>query len=171
MNIRISGGQFKGFKFNNPKSSDLRPTMESVRLAIFSILDSKFDGITDETVFLDLYSGTGIMGIEALSRGASRIDFVEKDRHVFKILEKNTALFHNAKITLHRNDAFHYLSRISSEKFDVIFADPPYFLSNDGITCVNGKMVKVNKGDWDKSKGIEKFCLQSSEQILLKNPV
>ena len=40
-----------------------------------------------------------------------------------------------------------------NKKFDMIFADPPYFLSNDGITCVNGKMVKVNKGDWDRVKG------------------
>ena len=79
MNIRISGGQFKGHKLNNKKSPDLRPTMESVRLAIFSILDSKFNGISDHAVFLDLYSGTGIMGTEALSRGANKAIFIEKN--------------------------------------------------------------------------------------------
>ncbi|GIT11950.1 MAG: hypothetical protein CM1200mP33_1360 [Chloroflexota bacterium] len=63
MNIRISGGQFKGQKLNNKKSPDLRPTMESVRLAIFSILDSKFNGFRI-IIFLDLYSGTGIMGMK-----------------------------------------------------------------------------------------------------------
>ena len=101
MNIRISGGQFKGFKFNNPKSSDLRPTMESVRLAIFSILDSKFDGITNETVFLDLYSGTGIMGTEALSRGADKAIFIEKNRsYCYKIKEnlKKLNLLNRAEI-------------------------------------------------------------------------
>ena len=79
MNIRISGGQFKGHKLSNKKSPDLRPTMESVRLAIFSILDSKFNGMNDQSVFLDLYSGTGIMGTEALSRGANKAIFIEKN--------------------------------------------------------------------------------------------
>ena len=77
MNIRISGGQFKGHKLNNKKSPDLRPTMESVRLAIFSILDSKFNGMNDQSVFLDLYSGTGSFGLECLSRQAEYVYFIE----------------------------------------------------------------------------------------------
>ena len=58
---------------------------------------------------------------------------------------------------IYNNNTFDVLDTFKKEKkkFNCIFADPPYFLSNDGITCVNGKMVKVNKGDWDKSRGIE----------------
>ena len=130
MNIRISGGQFKGFKFHNPKSSDLRPTMESVRLAIFSILDSKFDGITNETVFLDLYSGTGIMGIEALSRGADKAIFIEKNRtYCYKIKEnlKKLNLLNRAEI-LH-GSVFANLSKIKN-KATHIFLDPPYIFKD-----------------------------------------
>ena len=61
--------------------------------------------------------------------------------------EKNFILYHG--------DTLEILNQIESEKFHLIFADPPYLLSNDGITCSSGKMVSVNKGDWDKSKGFE----------------
>ena len=130
MNIRISGGQFKGFKFNNPKSSDLRPTMESVRLAIFSILDSKFNGITNETVFLDLYSGTGIMGTEALSRGADKAIFIEKNRaYCYKIKEnlKKLNLLNRAEIL--SGSVFANLSKIKN-KVTHIFLDPPYIFKD-----------------------------------------
>ena len=65
--------------------------------------------------------------------------------------------FKNTNFNIYNNNTFDALDNFKNEnkKFNCIFADPPYFLSNDGITCVNGKMVKVNKGDWDKSMGIE----------------
>jgi len=61
--------------------------------------------------------------------------------------EKNFILYHG--------DALNILNKFERNKFDLIYVDPPYFLSNDGITCSSGKMVSVNKGDWDKSKGFE----------------
>ena len=63
----------------------------------------------------------------------------------------------NKNFEIYNNNTFEVLDSLIDKKvkFNCIFADPPYFLSNDGITCVNGKMVKVNKGEWDKSKGIE----------------
>jgi site-specific DNA-methyltransferase (adenine-specific) len=61
--------------------------------------------------------------------------------------EKNFILYHG--------DSLKVLKQFENNKFDLIFVDPPYFLSNDGITCSSGKMVSVNKGDWDKSKGFE----------------
>ena len=65
--------------------------------------------------------------------------------------------YKNSNFEIYNQNTFDVLDNFIKEKkkFNCIFADPPYFLSNDGITCVNGKMVKVNKGDWDKSKGIE----------------
>jgi len=69
--------------------------------------------------------------------------------------DKNFILFHGNSIEI--------LNQWQNEKFDLIFADPPYFLSNDGITCQSGKMVSVNKGDWDKSQGFEQD-LSFSEQ-------
>ena len=61
--------------------------------------------------------------------------------------EKNFILYHG--------NALDILNQFESNKFDLIYADPPYFLSNDGITCKSGKMVSVNKGEWDKSKGFD----------------
>ena len=63
--------------------------------------------------------------------------------------------FKEKNFLLYKGDALEILDQFESEKFDLIFADPPYFLSNDGVTCQSGKMVSVNKGDWDKSKGID----------------
>jgi len=59
------------------------------------------------------------------------------------------------RFRLYQGDCLDLLPRMPPESFDLVFADPPYFLSNDGITCHAGKMVSVNKGKWDKSKGAE----------------
>ncbi len=61
--------------------------------------------------------------------------------------------FQEENFILYHGDALNILNQMENNKFDLIFADPPYFLSNDGVTCKSGKMVSVNKGDWDKSKG------------------
>lgn len=63
--------------------------------------------------------------------------------------------FDEKNFVLYNGDALDILNQFESNTFDLIYADPPYFLSNDGITCSSGKMVSVNKGDWDKSKGFE----------------
>jgi len=81
--------------------------------------------------------------------------------------EKNFILYHG--------DALDILNQFEDRKFDLIFADPPYFLSNDGITCKSGKMVSVNKGEWDKSKGFDEdnnftdSWLKACKRILNKN--
>jgi len=89
MNIRISAGILKGSRMTFDKSSELRPTMESVRLAIFSMLDSRIQSINEESTFIDLYSGTGIMGLEALSRGAKKAIFVERNRTLCRKISEN----------------------------------------------------------------------------------
>ena len=61
--------------------------------------------------------------------------------------------YENESFKLYCGDSIKILKKLQEKSIDVIFADPPYFLSNDGITCSNGKMVSVNKGEWDKSKG------------------
>ncbi|MFX1391593.1 MAG: DNA-methyltransferase [Promethearchaeota archaeon] len=63
--------------------------------------------------------------------------------------------FYEENFILYHGDSLKILQQFENNKFDLIFVDPPYFLSNDGITCSSGKMVSVNKGDWDRSKGFE----------------
>jgi len=83
--------------------------------------------------------------------------------------------FQDRNFILYHGDALNTLNDFEREKFDLIYVDPPYFLSNDGITCQSGQMVSVNKGDWDKSKGFEedlKFInawLNACKRVLKEN--
>ena len=123
--ISLIAGKYKGKKLYQFRSTHVRPTQAKIRKSIFQILEP-FNGME----VLDLYAGVGTLGFESLSRGASRAVFVEKNQHVYKILEKNTALFPNEKIRLHLSDAVQFISRIHNERFDIIFADPPYTMTN-----------------------------------------
>jgi 16S rRNA (guanine966-N2)-methyltransferase len=76
---------------------------------------------------LDLYAGSGALGLEALSRGAQSADFVERDRRVLDVLERNIAALDAAHIsTVHRVDALKFVDQLSAGAYDVAFADPPY---------------------------------------------
>lgn len=83
--------------------------------------------------------------------------------------------FSEENFILYKADSLELLNQMEDEQFDLIFADPPYFLSNDGITCSSGKMVSVNKGEWDKSQGFEndleftKNWLKACRRILKEN--
>jgi len=83
--------------------------------------------------------------------------------------------FQEEDFTLYHGDALNILNQIEKNKYDLIFVDPPYFLSNDGITCVSGKMVSVNKGIWDKSKGFKEDTsfidswLKACKRVLKEN--
>jgi len=83
--------------------------------------------------------------------------------------------FQEDGFTLYHGDALNILNQIENNKYDLIFADPPYFLSNDGVTCKSGKMVSVNKGDWDKSKGFKEDTmfidswLKACKRVLKEN--
>ncbi len=86
-----------------------------------------------------------------------------------------TPYFEEKNFSLYQGDAIELLNQFESNKFDLIYVDPPYFLSNDGITCKSGKMVSVNKGAWDRSKGFEedaKFIdlwLKACRRVLREN--
>ena len=83
--------------------------------------------------------------------------------------------FQGENFTLYHGDALNVLNQIENNKYDLIFVDPPYFLSNDGITCKSGRMVSVNKGDWDKSKGFSEDTsfidswLKACKRVLKEN--
>lgn len=125
---RISGGQLKGRTltrkvFRGP--DDLRPTSSKVREAVFDILRDRITGSS----FLDLYAGTGAVGFEALSRGASEVIFVESSPSRARILKSEIDRFGVAgRAFLITGKADMFVRRAASEPrtFDIIFADPPY---------------------------------------------
>ncbi|MEP6671278.1 MAG: 16S rRNA (guanine(966)-N(2))-methyltransferase RsmD [Chthoniobacter sp.] len=119
--MRVIAGSAGGLPLLLPKS-DLRPTMDVVKGAMFSSLG---DFIVGARV-LDLFAGSGALGIEALSRGAASATFVESDRRAVAAIERN---LERTKLTgeVQPMDIFRYLDRYPTQgKYDVIFADPPY---------------------------------------------
>ena len=119
--MRIVAGSAGGLELTVPKT-DLRPTMDRVRGAIFSSLGEFIVGAS----VLDLFAGTGGLGIEALSRGAASAVFVENERRAIAAIGKNLAHTHFTG-AVHTLDIFSYLDRLAAPaSFDAIFADPPY---------------------------------------------
>jgi 16S rRNA (guanine966-N2)-methyltransferase len=119
--MRVIAGSAGGIRLAVPKH-DVRPTMDRVKGAIFSSLG---DAVIGARV-LDLFAGSGALGIEALSRGASSAVFVERDRQAADVIESNLL---KTKLTgrVRQQDVFDFLRYASTaEKFQIIFADPPY---------------------------------------------
>jgi 16S rRNA (guanine966-N2)-methyltransferase len=119
--MRVIAGSAGGIRLAVPKRS-VRPTMDRVKSAIFSSLG---DAVVGARV-LDLFAGSGALGIEALSRGASSAVFVERDRQSADVIESNLL---KTKLTgrVRQQDVFDFLRHASTtEKFQIIFADPPY---------------------------------------------
>jgi 16S rRNA (guanine966-N2)-methyltransferase len=125
--MRVIAGRAGGIRLSVAKRG-VRPTMDRVKGAIFSSLG---DAMVEARV-LDLFAGSGALGIEALSRGASSVVFVEGDRQSAEIIENNLAKT-KLKGRVRKQDVFDYLRHASgAEMFDVIFADPPYEKTEDG---------------------------------------
>jgi len=119
--MRVIAGSAGGIRLAVPKSG-VRPTMDRVKAAIFSSLGEAVIGAR----VLDLFAGSGALGIEALSRGAASAIFVEDERQSTQAIEKNLAKT-NLKARVRQQDVFDFLrQRSNPEKFEIIFADPPY---------------------------------------------
>lgn len=117
--MRVIAGDFKGRRLHAPPGTRVRPTPDRVREALFSIL-----GSVEGAEVLDLFAGSGALGIEALSRGAVRATFVDDDPQAVDAIRHNLAGI-GADGVVKRRDALAFLARPSS-RYDLVFADPPY---------------------------------------------
>lgn len=121
--IRIIAGEFKGRRLKTPAGDTVRPTADRVREAWFSILQRPVRGAR----VLDLFAGSGALGLEALSRGAVSADFVEVHRLALAALKANVATLQvDDHVVIHRGDALKFAERLPPGRYDVAFADPPY---------------------------------------------
>lgn len=123
--IRVIAGRFGGRKLDAPddKNTRTKPMGERIRNALFNSLGSEIDGAR----ILDAFAGTGSVGIEALSRGASRATFVERDKIAAKILSNNVvSLGLENETEVIKTSVSNWLSTSQPESYDIIFADPPY---------------------------------------------
>ena len=120
---RIIAGEFGGRRIQAPPGRGTRPTSERVREAWMSILAPRLAGAR----VLDLYAGTGALGLEALSRGAAHVDFVERVPAVLAVLRENIeALGVADRCRVHRGDALRFTEGLGPGAYDVAVADPPY---------------------------------------------
>ena len=117
--MRVITGSARGRRLKTPENFDIRPTTDNVKEALFNIIQFDVEGRR----VLDLFAGTGQLGIEALSRGARECVFVDADRNAVKIVKENLKICGlNASVV--QQDALSFLQR--AERFDLIFVDPPY---------------------------------------------
>ena len=127
--MRIISGELKGKTIDFLKSSITRPLKDSVKENIFNILEhsSLISVNLINSSILDLYSGIGSFGLECISRGAKKVTFVEKDSNAINILRKNlTNLYANKKAAIISDKIELFLKNDLSEKFEIIFLDPPF---------------------------------------------
>jgi RNA methyltransferase, RsmD family len=117
--MRVITGSARGRKLKTPVGYDVRPTTDSVKEAVFNIIQADIEG----RKVLDLFAGTGQLGIEALSRGAESAVFIDSDSESLKIVKENLSLC-GFKATVIKTDAVSYLENCGT--FDLIFIDPPY---------------------------------------------
>jgi 16S rRNA (guanine(966)-N(2))-methyltransferase RsmD len=121
--MRVISGSAKGIFLKTRSNDDLRPTSSKVKEALFNILGSA----VPDCSFLDCFAGTGTIGIEALSRGARKCAFIERDRSVLPLLHHNLGLTSfNEKSRVLPTDISRGLDILRGSAFDLIFVDPPY---------------------------------------------
>lgn len=122
--MRIIAGKYKGKNLSEFDLASTRPTSDLVRGAIFNMLAQKVNNCT----FLDLFAGTGAMGIEAISRNAKQVVFVDTNQESVNLIKKNTSFLKENNFKIKKCDCFEALKDLSSSGycFDIIFIDPPY---------------------------------------------
>ncbi|HKQ39918.1 MAG TPA: 16S rRNA (guanine(966)-N(2))-methyltransferase RsmD [Verrucomicrobiae bacterium] len=132
--MRIIAGKFRGRRLKSPPSLETRPTSDRLRETLFNILAPRLGG----ACFLDLCAGSGAIGIEALSRGASHVTFVDRSRKMYALIETNLKLLEveGDTVEVASKEALDFLRRrIKSDDapFDVIFFDPPYTMDYEEV--------------------------------------
>ena len=142
--MRIVGGEFRGRTLVSPRDDTIRPTTDRVRESLFSIIASRYHEQLNNGRILDLFAGTGALGLEAISRGAEYCLFMENSPHGQSLIRENIANLDLAERTkLFRSDATK-ASKIGNLKpFSLVFADPPY---NKGLA--EKAIAALHKGEW-----------------------
>jgi 16S rRNA (guanine966-N2)-methyltransferase len=121
--MRIIAGEYKGRNLKSPPSMNVRPTSDRLRETLFNVIAP----VIEDSRFLDICAGSGAVGIEALSRGASHVTFVDRSRRMCKLIEANVQLCRipEEKWEIYCSEANEFL-RSAETPWDIVFFDPPY---------------------------------------------
>lgn len=146
MSMRIIAGLGKGRKLFSPPSIT-RPTSDRAREGLFSSLSSTF-GSLDGLHFLDLFAGSGAVGVEALSRGAGLVEAVESNPVSAKVCEENFSLLSGSEgvgqFKVHTKTVFEYLNHLATGSFEIIYIDPPYEVENTEVEKILKKIFNLS---------------------------
>lgn len=144
--MRIVGGEFRGRSLATPKSQDIRPTTDRTRESLFNILSHAYPEVLDGSRMIDLFAGTGAMGLEAISRGVRSVLFVENSIEGRGLLRENIEAFGlNGRTRIMRRDATRLGPITKTDPFDFLFADPPY-----GKGLGDKALAEAHQGGWLK---------------------
>ena len=152
--MQIHSGRFKGQRIKTVKNFSYRPTQSIVRKSLFDTIKP-----LNCKNFLDLFSGTGIIGFEAASRGVNNIFFVDKSIRVYSLLKINSSNFSGINFRFSRSDGLKFIK--SDKKYDIIFADPPYEYPHIDT------LIKLSCHALEKEG---KFILESSKNKFIRKP-
>lgn len=142
--MRIVAGKFRGRAIGGPSETDIRPTSDRLRETIFNILAHAYDDPVMNAAVIDLFAGTGAMGLEAISRGARRTLFVEEAAKARALIRANVdALGVGGETRIFRRDARKLGEAPPGEKFTLAFLDPPY-----GQHLAEEALIAMREGHW-----------------------
>ena len=142
--MRVVGGRLKGRNIAAPTSRDIRPTADRLRESVFNILAHAYDNPIQDARVLDLFAGTGALGIEAVSRGAAFTLFVDNGAEARALLRNNVEALALGGVTkVYRRDATNLGPAYPMEPFSVAFLDPPY-----GKGLAEKALASLREGGW-----------------------
>lgn len=139
---RIIAGTYGGRRIQTPKGDGTRPTSDRVREALFSSLESELGGFVGVRV-LDLFAGSGALGLESLSRGAEHAVFVESDSRAATVVKGNVKEL-SAAATVQRTTAERFVETGQPGPFDLIFIDPPYAMSTEKVAALVSRLREAH---------------------------
>lgn len=153
--MRVIAGQARSLKLKTPPGDEVRPTTDRIKETLFNMIAPSIYGCD----FLDMFAGSGGIGIEALSRGAQSVCFVENARASLACIEENLVHTRLEGGTVYKSDAVNAVSRIyhDGKKFDIVFMDPPY---NNGLE--QKVLEQISQYDILKEDGI--IIVEASEK-------
>jgi 16S rRNA (guanine966-N2)-methyltransferase len=144
LNVRVVGGRLRGRNIASPQSREIRPTADRLRESLFNILTHAYGDPVSDARVLDLFAGTGALGIEAISRGAAFCLFIDNGAEARALLRQNVEALGLGGVTkVYRRDATALGSVHPHEPFSLVFLDPPY-----GKGFAEKALVSLRDGDW-----------------------
>ncbi len=141
--MKITGGTLRGRRIKTRRGNSTRPLLSRLRKSLFDVIGERIKGLS----FLDLYAGSGAVGIEALSRGARRVVFVEKDYLAARVIEDNIASHKlSSQVKIWRKNVLVFLPiLLKGERFDFIFIAPPYYKKMQNKTLDIIEKIEIDK--------------------------